>query len=224
MELKTKRLRIIPLTTEQFKLLIDGIDKLDASLGLSPCNTPLEEHTQSAMEGLYKLCIENPEKQIWYTNWQIIYKKENKAIGSACFMNAPNENYEVEVGYGINEEYRKNGYMTEALRAIVDWAFSQKGVYYVQAQTDEENCASKKVLEKCKFKQIGNDDEGLIWEKQKHSSSWLSLCMCLGLSIGIIIGMINNNATLGMCIGIAIGIAIGDSLDAVNRNKRKRNK
>ncbi len=52
----------------------------------------------------------------------------------------------VEIGYGLKEEYRHHGYMTEAVKVITEWALSQDGVKQVEAETDAENIASQKVL------------------------------------------------------------------------------
>ena len=52
----------------------------------------------------------------------------------------------IEIGYGLKEEYRHHGYMTEAVKVITEWALSQDGVKQVEAETDAENIASQKVL------------------------------------------------------------------------------
>ncbi|MBP1594526.1 MAG: hypothetical protein H6Q12_1544, partial [Bacteroidetes bacterium] len=43
--LETKRLRIQPLTLDQFGLLIRGIDEIERELLLTPSHEPLDEHT-----------------------------------------------------------------------------------------------------------------------------------------------------------------------------------
>ena len=57
----------------------------------------------------------------------------------------------VEIGYGINSEFEGQGLMTEAVTAVVKWASIQKGVKQIEAETDENNIASKRVLEKSGF-------------------------------------------------------------------------
>ena len=34
----------------------------------------------------------------------------------------------VEIGYGLKDEYRHHGYMTEAVKEITEWPLSQDGV------------------------------------------------------------------------------------------------
>jgi RimJ/RimL family protein N-acetyltransferase len=222
MKLKTKKLRIIPLTTEQLKILLEGQDKLDSALGLKPCGVPLDEHMLNAVREMYELCVGNPKEYLWYTDWLIILKDENIAIGSIGFRGKPNEKREFEIGYGINEAYRGRGLATEAVKAMLDWAFSLNNAYFMQAQTEEENIASQRVLEKCGFTKKGTGTEGLLWELEKPPVNYISIYMCLGLSIGMSFGLALQNISIGMCIGIAVGIALGSSLDAQDKKSRKR--
>ena len=163
MELSTERLKIIPLTLQQFKLLLDGIDKMEKELKLSASNECLDGHTQEAMEGLYQEAVKNEDRYFWCTNWQIILKSENKAIGSACFMKCPDENGEVEIGYGINSTYQNNGYMTEAAQGICEWAINQHDVSIIIAETEKDNIASHRVLQKCGMEKYKETDEEIWW-------------------------------------------------------------
>ena len=67
------------------------------------------------------------------------------------------EGHKVGIGYGMVRSHQGHGYMTEATRAIIDWAFQQPGIYRVYATTDVENVASQRVLEKA-----GMQREGLL--------------------------------------------------------------
>jgi RimJ/RimL family protein N-acetyltransferase len=63
----------------------------------------------------------------------------------------------VEVGYALARPYWGKGYMTEALHAVIDWAFMQSEIYRVQAFCDVENVGSARVMEKA-----GMTREGLL--------------------------------------------------------------
>lgn len=167
--LETKRLRIQPLTLDQFGLLIKGIDEIERELLLTPSHEPLDEHTQKAMEWLYNEAQKYPGEYLWLTNWQIILKSENKSIGSADFKNLPGDNGEVEIGYGINHDYEGKGYMTETLEAMCKWAFEQKGIKCVIAETEKDNYASQRVLQKCGMGKYKETDTGLWWKLENKS-------------------------------------------------------
>lgn len=221
MELKNKILKIIPLDVRQMALLCESRERLDEALGLAPSREVRDEHLEAAYAQMRDTCAEHEKEYRWYTNWQIVLRKENRAIGSIGFFGAPNAKGEVEVGYGIDEEYRSNGYASEALKLLCEWAFDN-GAFFIGAQTEEDNSASKRVLEKCGFKSVGEGDEGILYELEKPASAYLSIYMCLGMSVGMCFGLCFDNMALGMCFGIAIGAALGSSLDAQDRKKRKR--
>ena len=221
MELKTKRLRVVPLNIEQMALLCEGQDKLEEALGLAPSGVRQDEHLKAAFQEMYRLCLEHQNDYLWYTNWQIILIDENKSIGSIGFKGVVNEKHEVEIGYGIDEAYQNRGFATEALKELCKWAFS-KSVYYIQAQAEPGDEPSKKVLGKCGFKQVGEGNEGLLYELEKPESTWMTIYMCLGLSIGLCFGTALKNIAIGMCIGLSVGVALGAALDAEDKKKRKR--
>jgi RimJ/RimL family protein N-acetyltransferase len=72
-------------------------------------------------------------------------------------------NLKIEVGYGLARPYWGKGYMTEALRAVIDWAFTQSNVFRVQAFCDVDNLGSARVMEKA-----GMEREGLLRRYALH--------------------------------------------------------
>lgn len=74
----------------------------------------------------------------------------------------PNNDGEVETGYGLGKEYRHKGYRTEAVTAMCHWAFQQKSVTKVIAETDLNGTASQKILLRCGFKEY-QKGETLWW-------------------------------------------------------------
>jgi RimJ/RimL family protein N-acetyltransferase len=58
------------------------------------------------------------------------------------------EGHRVELGYVMNKSFQGRGYMTETVRAIIDWAFQQPSIYRVYATTGVDNIASQRVMEK----------------------------------------------------------------------------
>ena len=72
-------------------------------------------------------------------------------IGAADFKDVPDENGEIEIGYGLGKNFGKNGYMTEAVKAMCDWALKQPEISYVIAETNIDNPASQNILKRCGF-------------------------------------------------------------------------
>ena len=160
LRLESERLMIVPLTLPLLEKLLIGTTELEKELKLSPSGLELDLHTQEAMRYLYRLAGETPDSYPWITNWQIIEKARNLSVGSACFMNVPNEKGEVEIGYGIHPQFQNRGYMTEALRTICEWGLRQDGVHVIRAESEPDNIASRRVLAKCGF--VAEDERFFI--------------------------------------------------------------
>ena len=62
-----------------------------------------------------------------------------------------------EIGYVLARRYWGRGLMTEAARAVVEWALAERAIYRVWAVVDLENPASQRVLEK-----VGMTREGVL--------------------------------------------------------------
>jgi ribosomal-protein-alanine N-acetyltransferase len=56
-----------------------------------------------------------------------------------------------ELGYWLGKEYWGKGYMTEAARAVIDYAFGEKGLSMLGICTSPVNSRSQRVIEKCGF-------------------------------------------------------------------------
>ena len=85
---------------------------------------------------------------VWLANTE-------QLIGSVHFFAKPDLDYEVELGYMITEEHRGKGYATEAVKALVDYAFEEAGQEYLLALIDSDNLASRRVVEKLGFLHCG---------------------------------------------------------------------
>ncbi|MCR4643814.1 MAG: GNAT family N-acetyltransferase [Oscillospiraceae bacterium] len=111
-------------------------------------------------------CLDHPDQWDWYAIW-MIELKAGTHIGELCFKGLSADGI-AEIGYGISEAYQNNGYATEAVKAVLDWAFAHPEVAAVEAETDPENAASKRVLEKCGFALNGIiGEEGPRWAVSK---------------------------------------------------------
>ncbi|MDO5846774.1 MAG: GNAT family N-acetyltransferase [Methanocorpusculum sp.] len=148
---KTDRLKIRTATNAEMRILI-------------------ENETDDALKAAYgemlELSLENPCRRQWYAAW-FIESAEGEHIGELCFKGL-NADGGVEIGYGISPEHQGCGYASEAVAAVTDWALTQDGVSYVQAETEAENTASQRVLLKSEFVSTGDTgDEGLIFIRKK---------------------------------------------------------
>lgn len=87
-----------------------------------------------------------------YYNWLITL--DSKVIG-AIHLNVDNYNESIEFNYAIDDRYKGNGYMTEALEAVKNYCLNEINANRIFGGCEINNIASKKVMEKCNFKYEG---------------------------------------------------------------------
>ena len=149
--LLTKRLKIYPISIDKMREVVKN---------------EKNEILKIAYNEMLENCLKNPDKHIWYTLWFMELKDStNEIVGSLSFKGL-SENKIVEIGYGINDGYENNGYTTEAVRKVTKWASMQEGVKQIEAEAEEMNLASIRVLEKCNFIPNGKKgEEGIrfVW-------------------------------------------------------------
>lgn len=133
--------------------------------------------------------LRHPEQREWYAIW-MIERKDGTHVGDLCFKGL-DANGVTEIGYGISDEYQGQGYATEAVKAAVAWAFRQSGVTAVEAETEPDNKASQRVLEKCGFVRSGKmGAEGPRFTIKKYRFVHSAIGMALGIVPCLLCGWI----------------------------------
>ena len=136
--IRTERLCIYPASWKQMEAMIASEQ---------------DEELKIAYTEMLEGCLRHPDQWDWYAIW-MIEKTDGTHVGDLCFKGL-RENGIAEIGYGILEEYRRQGYATEAVQAACRWAFQHAEVKSLEAETETENAASQRVLEKCGFRPNG---------------------------------------------------------------------
>lgn len=134
--IKTKRLNIYPLSDKEMQDMI---------------NNESDDVLKTAYSEMLVSCQKNPENRIWYALWVLQLNDGSREIVGSLAFKGLDDNGMVEIGYGINPEYEGKGLMTEAVSAVVYWASQQPGVLFIEAETQPDNIASQRVLEKAGF-------------------------------------------------------------------------
>lgn len=112
---------------------------------------------------------ENPALLHW-GSWLVI-RQDGNIIGDIGFKGLPSANQTVEIGYGLLDCYQNNGYATEAVGALVDWALSRLDVATVLAETSTTNHASIRILEKIGFQKTCASDTSFHWSRRQTDVS-----------------------------------------------------
>lgn len=163
LSIKTKRLELLPFTLEIVQAELSDRSTFSQLLDARvPDNWPPPLNDEQSLLWSLEKCQENPH-QVGWLGWYFLLKDPLKnelvAIGNGGFKGQPTPDGTVEVGYSILPEYQNRGYGTEAIKALLNWAFQHPEVKLAIAETLPELKASQRLLEKCNFVYIGEGAE-----------------------------------------------------------------
>ncbi|SEA31224.1 GNAT family N-acetyltransferase [Selenomonas ruminantium] len=134
----------IELETERLRLYITSQSEMEKII-----ERQTDEELRKAYQEMLDGYLAHPEQGEWYAIWMVT-RHDGVQVGDLSFKGF-NEDGSVEIGYGIIDEFQGQGYATEAVKAAVNWALKQAGVLRVEAETEQDNTASQRVLAKCGF-------------------------------------------------------------------------
>ncbi len=171
-KLETERLILRPITENDLNDIFQySSDKETVSFVTFIPHESLEDTKK-----FYKFAL-NSYKNGAYEPLGIVLKNDpNKVVGSIGFWALDKKSFKAEFGYILAKELWGNGIMTEALKAMIDFAFTKFPFNRLQAHCMIENPGSAKVMEKAGMKFEGTFREAmLVKEKWRtlHSYSIL---------------------------------------------------
>ena len=206
MEINTERMTLRPMSDGEIQALMERLDS---------------DEERAAYGEMLDGCRRDPENRVWYAPWKMALKGGPEYIGDLDFK-GPAKAHAVEIGYGVQPEYEGHGYTTEAVKAMAKWAFQQKDVVFVEAETDPDNRASQRVLEKCGFVPDGTvGAEGPRFVLESPLTNWTPIYMLFGIAIGMSIGQMHGQMLWGMALGIGLGSAAGMLLTGAAQKSRE---
>ncbi|MCL1807109.1 MAG: GNAT family N-acetyltransferase [Oscillospiraceae bacterium] len=171
MRIDTQRLVLFPMRDEEIKRALKDLAAVVRSFGAITPYIGFWE--MRAKKRIYKakrdIIAKDPHAWLLSTSWLIIERERMILIGEAGFKGPPPARFTVEIGYGLFEDFRNKGYMTEAVGALARFALFQKNcrVERVSALTLPENIASHRVLEKTGFARQPSFGKYWLWERVK---------------------------------------------------------
>jgi RimJ/RimL family protein N-acetyltransferase len=170
--LNTERLILFALTREQLEQALNEVNQLSVELGIQITPGVFSEESRQAM--MIKISrMDHAERPLhpWYTYFLLVRAADRTAVGVCGFKGAPTLFGSVELGYAMHEDYRNHGYMTEAVGALVEWAFEHENCQRVTAETLPDNFASQRVLQKAGLSLERSAESMLYWKVDKKEVS-----------------------------------------------------
>lgn len=166
--LETDRLHLIPLTRRQLLRYWQNNGSLESELAVPPACIEITPDLRDAFKrSILPNVDDRLDSRFYFTLWTLVLKNDPCLVGDLCFKGLPNEQGEIEIGYGTHAAFRGRGYMTEAVGGMVRWAFARPDVLHIVAETEKNNPASIKILEKNGFQNFSETETTLWWRISK---------------------------------------------------------
>ena len=159
------RLILLPFTTEICEEILnknfDKIEKIGLKKGKNWPDFEMLDTLPKIIQNLSK--VASPSG---FESWMIIKKTTNEIIGDIGFKGFDEQNNCCDIGYGIIEAERRNGYAEEASKHLINWVLNVNSSINITASTLNGNTASINLLHKLNFIAIKKDENYIYWKLQ----------------------------------------------------------
>jgi RimJ/RimL family protein N-acetyltransferase len=162
---RTDRLNIAPLGLSAIEAILEGdsstLERLTDATFPRPASPP--PYMTGALPVVGERLRAHPDETDWW-NWLVVERETRRAMGSVAFGGKPDADGAVLIGYAMYPEFEGHGYATEAVRAMIGWAFQQPGVRVVRALAPVWNTPAVRVAENVGMHPVAADEDDDIGE------------------------------------------------------------
>jgi len=123
---------------------------------------PLQKDVSEAMEFIVKIRASFAQNEA--IAWGISLYGQSKLIGNISFWKMDKNNHRTEIGYILDPDFWRQGIMDEAMTTATEYCFKVLNFHSIEANTDPENEASGRLLERHGFVQEAYFRENLFFE------------------------------------------------------------
>jgi ribosomal-protein-alanine N-acetyltransferase len=160
----TERLELVPLAWEAIDALLTGdAARLQALTGASFRQAAPPPYMAEPLPLVRDRLREHPDEAPWW-NWLILQRQSREAVGQVAFGGMPAPDGSVLVGYAIYPEFEGHGFATEAVAAMIGWAFQQFGIKEVRALAPVWNTPALRVAENVGMHPVASDEDDEVGE------------------------------------------------------------
>jgi [ribosomal protein S5]-alanine N-acetyltransferase len=146
--LPTRRLELVPASTKHTKTIVTLIKEDNKNLS-TWTTIPFPNRANKTKE-----FIKKAQSNYLHFLYFIKIKKSKELIGGIDIKIEPSNN-SATVGYWMGSQYRNQGYMTEAVKKIIQFGFKEKALNKIIIRTNPKNKGSIRIIEKCNLKYEG---------------------------------------------------------------------
>jgi RimJ/RimL family protein N-acetyltransferase len=83
--------------------------------------------------------------------WGVALCHSDELIGTVTLINLDLTHRRAEIGYALGRDHWGNGYIQEALQALITYAFDELNLHRLEADVDPRNAPSIRTLERLGF-------------------------------------------------------------------------
>jgi ribosomal-protein-alanine N-acetyltransferase len=171
----TARLELTPLDAEAIQALLAGdaqrLQQLTGAAFPQPVAPP--PYMAESLPVVGTRLRKSPAEARWW-NWLVVRHENGEAVGSVAFGGKPDPAGAVLIGYAMYPGHEGRGYATEAVKAMVEWAFAQPGVKTVRALAPVWNTPAVHVAEKVGMRPVASDEDDEVGEVLVYEMARLS--------------------------------------------------
>ncbi len=106
------------------------------------------------------------EKGEWFY-WGICVEPNKKIIGTICLWNISDDGLNVEIGFELFPEYQGKGFMSKAIKLVLNFAFNVAKFEIINGETVAENSKSINIMKKFGFVRNQNSSD-------QQKSKWIN--------------------------------------------------
>jgi ribosomal-protein-alanine N-acetyltransferase len=154
--IRTERVELVSMSLAFMQALVAG--DLDAAAREIGADLPpgMREDLRNFLGYRIPALEADPASQPWLGRAIVLTHPDGRreVIGTIGFHAPPDEIGRVEIGYRVEAGYRRRGFATECVRALLAWAESQ-GIHRFRASVASGNVASLAIIRSFGFHQVG---------------------------------------------------------------------
>jgi RimJ/RimL family protein N-acetyltransferase len=148
------RVEVIPCDADHLAGATEDPVALAVRVGASVADGLIDDEFRGSFRFARDELLRRPEIFGWWTAL-LVLDAPRTICGMGGFRGPPDAEGMVEIGYSVAPSLRGRGLATAAARELLQIAFADARVQWVQAHTLAQSNASTRVLEKLGFRKIG---------------------------------------------------------------------
>ncbi len=171
-----------------------------------------EESLRDRFSRMLSESQKTPDMREFSVPWTVTDKKSGDELGKIAVLGNSSDGW-LNLWYLFSSQSIQDGIFMEALSGILEWTFSQRDIYFVDAKVSGEQPAAARVLLQRGFKKTDDNKKSNLYTMTRENITWppffMGIFMCLGILIGIPAGVLIYAIPVSAAVGLLAGAVFG---------------